>query len=144
MKTTFVNTHKLERKWYVFDAKDQVLGRFSTMIANKLRGKDKPSFSPNHDNGDYVIIINADKVKVTGSKETQKTYYRHSKYAGGLKSITLDKLRDKNPEKIIFESIKGMIPRNRLRKDILLKLKIYSGENHPHEAQQAINLNDHE
>ena len=109
-----------------------------------MRGKDKACFSPNHDNGDYVIIINADQVRVTGNKESQKTYYRHSKYPGGLKSITLDKLRAKNPEKIIFESIKGMIPRNRLRKDILLKLKIYSGENHPHEAQQAINLNTHE
>jgi large subunit ribosomal protein L13 len=144
MKTTFVNTHKIERKWYVFDAKDQTLGRFSTQIANILRGKHKPSFSPNHDNGDYVVIINAEHVKVTGKKESQKTYYSHSKYAGGLKSITLDKLRDKNPEKIIFESIKGMIPRNRLRKDILSKLKIYTGETNPHEAQKAINLNANE
>lgn len=144
MKTTFVNTHKIERKWYVFDAKDQTLGRFSTQIANILRGKHKPSFSPNHDNGDYVVIINAEHVKVTGKKENQKTYYSHSKYAGGLKSITLDKLRDRNPEKIIFESIKGMIPRNRLRTDILSKLKIYTGSNNPHEAQKAINLNANE
>lgn len=144
MKTTFVNTHKIERKWYVFDAKDQTLGRFSTQIANILRGKHKPSFSPNHDNGDYVVIINAEHVKVTGKKENQKTYYSHSKYAGGLKSITLDKLRDRNPEKIIFESIKGMIPRNRLRTDILSKLKIYTGANNPHEAQKAINLNANE
>lgn len=140
MKTVFVDTQKIERKWYVFDAKDQVLGRFSTKIADILRGKNKPSFSPNHDNGDYVIIINAQDLKLTGNKELDKKYYSHSRYPGALKSKTAETLRLENPEKIVFESIKGMIPRNKLRKPILSKLKIFASDQHDHEAQQPINL----
>lgn len=140
MKTVFVDTQKIERKWYVFDAKDQVLGRFATKIADILRGKNKPSFSPNHDNGDFVIIINAKDLKLTGTKEQDKMYYRHSRYPGGLKSESAETLRIQNPEKIVFEAIKGMIPRNKLRKPILSKLKIFASEEHNHEAQKPTNL----
>ena len=140
MKTVFVDTQKIERKWYVFDAKGQTLGRFATKIADILRGKSKPSFSPNHDNGDHVIIINAKDIVLTGNKAESKMYYRHSRYPGALKSESAGDLMLQNPEKIVFEAIKGMIPRNRLRKDILSKLKIYASETHEHEAQKPINL----
>ena len=140
MKTVFVDTKKIERKWYIFDAKDQVLGRFSTKIADILRGKNKPSFSPNHDNGDFVIIINAKDIKLTGNKEASKMYYRHSRFPGGLKSESLAKVKASNPEKVVFESIKGMLPKNKLKKEVLTKLKIYASNEHNHEAQQPINL----
>lgn len=140
MKTTFVNTKEVDRKWYIFDAEGKTLGRFATEIANILRGKSKPSFSPNHDNGDFVIVINADKFHLTGKKMDEKMYYRHSGYLGGLKEETAKEVLAKKPEKIVFEAIKGMIPRTRLRKDILAKLKVYAGSEHPHEAQKPINL----
>jgi len=140
MKTVFVDTKKIERKWYIFDAKDQVLGRFSTKIADILRGKNKPSFSPNHDNGDYVIILNAKDIKLTGNKESNKMYYRHSRFPGGLKSESLATVKASNPEKVVFEAIKGMLPKNKLKKEVLTKLKIYASNEHNHEAQQPINL----
>jgi large subunit ribosomal protein L13 len=140
MKTTFINTHALTRKWYILDATDLVLGRFSTKVANILRGKDKPSFNPAHDNGDHVVIINAEKLKLTGNKLAQKTYYSHSGFPGGLKEETAEKRIIRDPEKIVYDSIAGMIPRNRIKKDILSKLKIYAGAEHPHEAQKPINL----
>lgn len=140
MKTTFANTHTLERKWFILDATDLVLGRFSTKIADILRGKNKAIFNPSHDNGDFVIIINADKIKLTGNKMAQKTYYHHSRFPGGLKQETADKRMLRKPDKIVYDSIAGMIPRNRIKKDILSKLKIYAGSEHPHTAQQPINL----
>lgn len=140
MKTTFINTHALERKWYILDATDLVLGRFSTKVADILRGKNQAYFNPAHDNGDHVVIINADKIKLTGKKWDQKTYYSHSQYPGGLKEEVAGKRILRKPEKMIYDSIAGMIPRNRIKKDILSKLKIYVGSEHPHEAQQPINL----
>lgn len=140
MKTTIVNTHAIERKWYILDATDKVLGRFSTKVANILRGKDKPTFNPSHDNGDFVIIINAEKLKLTGNKMAAKTYYHHSKFPGGLKEEVAAKRIGRKPEKMVYDSIAGMIPRNRMKKDVLSKLKIYTGSEHPHAAQQPINL----
>lgn len=140
MKTTFINPQSVERQWYVFDAEGKTLGRFATEIANILRGKNKPSFSPSHDTGDNVIIINADKVHLTGKKLEQKLYYRHSGYTGGLKAESAQELIEGKPEKVIFHAIKGMIPRNRNRKDILSKLHIYAGGEHPHEAQKPVTL----
>jgi large subunit ribosomal protein L13 len=140
MKTTFVNTHALERQWFVLDATDMVLGRFSTKVADILRGKNKAYFNPAHDNGDFVIIINAEKLKLTGRKMEQKTYYSHSRYPSGLKQEVAEKRILRKPEKIVYDSIAGMIPRNRIKKDILSKLKIYAGSEHPHTAQQPINL----
>jgi large subunit ribosomal protein L13 len=140
MKTTFINTHALERKWYIIDATDLVLGRFSTKVADILRGKNQAYFNPAHDNGDHVIIINADKIKLTGRKWDQKTYYSHSRFPGGLKEEVAKKLVIRKPEKLVYDSIAGMIPRTRIKKDILSKLKIYAGSEHPHTAQQPINL----
>lgn len=140
MKTTFINTHALERKWYIVDATDLVLGRFSTKVADILRGKNQAYFNPAHDNGDHVIIINADKIKLTGRKWDQKTYYSHSRFPGGLKEEVAKKLVIRKPEKLVYDSIAGMIPRTRIKKDILSKLKIYAGSEHPHTAQQPINL----
>jgi large subunit ribosomal protein L13 len=140
MKTTFVNTKEVERKWYIFDAEGKTLGRFATEIANILRGKNKPSFSPSHDNGDFVIIINAEKFALTGNKLEDKKYFRHSGYLGGLTEETAKEVLGKKPTKIVTEAITGMIPRTRMRKEILSKLKVYAGSEHPHEAQQPINL----
>jgi large subunit ribosomal protein L13 len=140
MKTTFVNTQTLERQWFIFDAEDKTLGRFSTEIANILRGKNKPSYSPSHDTGDNVIIINAEKLKLTGKKLDNKYYFRHSGYVGGLKAENAAAVMGKDPAKVVFHSIRGMVPRNRNRKGILSKLHIYSGAEHPHEAQKPVTL----
>ena len=140
MKTTYVNPKTIDRKWYVFDAEGQTLGRFATEIASILRGKNKPSFAPNHDTGDFVIIINADKLKLTGSKLEQKMYYTHSRYPGGLKGRNAATLLERTPEKVAYHAIAGMIPRHRLKKTILSKLHIYAGDTHPHEAQKPTNL----
>lgn len=140
MKTTFVNPQSLERKWFVFDAEGKTLGRFATEIANILRGKNKPTFSPSHDTGDNVIILNADKIKLTGNKLFQKMYYRHSGYNSGLKYNNAEELMISNPEKVVFQAIRGMVPRNRNRKQILSKLHIYKGAEHPHTAQKPVTL----
>ncbi len=140
MKTTFVNPKALERKWYILDATDKVLGRFSTEVANTLRGKNKPCFSPSHDCGDFVIIINADKVKLSGDKLATKKYYGHSQYPGGFKEETAASLQERAPERVIQHAIAGMLPRTRIHKDIMSKLKIYAGSEHPHEAQKPVNL----
>ncbi|GAB6161543.1 50S ribosomal protein L13 [Desulfothermus naphthae] len=124
-----------QRKWYVIDASGQILGRLASKIAVRLRGKHKPDFTPHVDNGDFIIVVNADKVKVTGRKLEQKKYYRHSGYPGGLKEITLKKLLEKKPERVIYNAVKGMLPKNRLARKQLTKLKIYAGPNHPHSAQ---------
>lgn len=134
-KTPLPKKQEIERKWYLIDAKDKVLGKISTVIADKIRGKDKAIFTPNMDCGDFVIVVNAEKVKLTGNKMSDKVYYTHSAYLGSLRSEKAEDLLKRKPEKIIEMAVKGMLPKNKLRKDFLSKLKIYIGENHPHQAQ---------
>ena len=141
MKTYSLKKEEVTRSWFVLDASDKVLGRLATKIADRIRGKDKPSFTPHTDGGDYVIVVNAEKVKVTGSKFTDKKYYTHSLYPGGLKTRTFKDLNEKNPEKIIENAVKGMLPKNKLRKEIIKKLKVFKGPDHNHESQKPINWN---
>ena len=141
MKTYSLKKEEVQRNWFVVDATDRVLGRVATKIADKIRGKDKPSFTPQTDGGDYVIVINAEKIKVTGSKYNNKIYYRHSLYPGGLKSQTFKELIEKNPERVIEEAVKGMLPKNKLGKSIIKKLKVFQGPNHDHESQQPAEWN---
>ena len=141
MKTYSLKKEEVQRNWFVVDATDRVLGRVATKIADKIRGKDKPSFTPHTDGGDYVIVINAEKIKVTGSKFNNKMYYRHSLYPGGLKSQTFKELNEKNPERVIEEAVKGMLPKNKLGKSIIKKLKVFQGPNHDHESQQPTEWN---
>ncbi len=136
MKSYMPNTKEIERKWYVIDAEDKVLGRLSTEIARILRGKHKPIFTPHADTGDFVIVINADKIKLTGNKLMQKEYKYHTGYPGGLKSISYDRLLEKSPERAIELAVKGMLPKNALGRQMYRKLKVYSGTEHNHEAQQ--------
>lgn len=136
MSTYMAKSEEIERKWYVLDATDQVLGRLATRVAEVLRGKDKPIFTPHVDTGDYVIVINAEKIKLTGKKWEQKKYYHHSGYPGGIKEIPYNKLVQKKPEFIIEKAVKGMIPHNKLGSSIIKKLKVYAGQEHPHQAQQ--------
>ena len=135
MKTFSLKNTEVVRDWVVFDASDKVLGRFATKIADKLRGKDKPTFTPHVDGGDFVVVINADKVKVTGNKADQKKYYKHSLYPGGLKEKSFKEVLESSPERIIENAVKGMLPKNKLGKSIIKKLKVYSGSEHPHESQ---------
>jgi large subunit ribosomal protein L13 len=123
-------------KWYVVDADGAVLGRLASTVASHLRGKHNPYFTPHVDCGDWVVVINAEKVALTGRKWQQKTYYRHSGYIGGLKEITAEKLLEKKPEDLVRFAVKGMLPKNRLGRELFKKLKVYSGGQHPHEAQQ--------
>jgi large subunit ribosomal protein L13 len=141
MKTYSLKKEEVQRNWFVVDATDRVLGRVATKIADKIRGKDKPTFTPHTDGGDYVIVINAEKIKVTGSKFNNKMYYRHSLYPGGLKSQTFKELNEKNPERVIEEAVKGMLPKNKLGKSIIKKLKVFQGPNHDHESQQPTEWN---
>lgn len=137
MRTTYMaKPGEVERKWYVVDATDVPLGRLSTVVASVLRGKNKPTFTPHLDTGDFVIVINADKVKLTGKKATDKIYYRHSNYPGGLKSITAGELRAKNSRRLIETSVKGMLPKNTLGRKQFTKLNVYGEAEHPHAAQQ--------
>ena len=124
------------RQWYVIDAEDLILGRMATRIATVLRGKHKVSFTPHVDTGDYVIVVNASKVQLTGRKFEQKLYHRYSGYFGGLKSINAERVRETDPERMIMHAVKGMLPKNRLGRHMLDKLKVYGGAEHPHEAQQ--------
>ena len=135
MKTFSLKNSEVSRNWVVFDASDKILGRFATKIADKLRGKDKPTFTPHVDGGDVVVVINADKVKVTGNKAEQKKYYKHSLYPGGLKEKSYKEVLESTPERIIENAVKGMLPKNKLGKSIIKKLKVYSGSEHPHESQ---------
>ena len=123
-------------RWYLVDAENAILGRLASTVAARLRGKHNPLFTPHVDTGDWIIVINADKVALTGKKWDQKNYYRHSGYIGGLKTITAKKLMEKRPEDLIRIAVKGMLPKNRLGRKLFKKLKVYSGEQHPHEAQQ--------
>jgi len=137
MRTTYMaKPGEVERKWYVVDATDLPLGRLSAVVASILRGKNKPTFTPHVDTGDFVIVINAEKVALTGNKASDKIYYRHSMYPGGLKSISAGELRDKNARRLIETSVKGMLPKNTLGRQQLSKLNVYVGEEHPHAAQK--------
>ena len=140
MRQTFMaNESNIERKWFVVDAEGQTLGRLSTEVAALLRGKHKVTFTPHVDTGDNVIIINADKIEFTGNKAMDKMYYRHSQHPGGLKSISAGELREKNPERLLENSIKGMLPHNKLGRAIAKKLYVYAGSEHPHAAQKPEN-----
>ena len=130
----------IDRRWIVVDAQDQVLGRLATQVAHRLRGKHKPEFAPHVDNGDFVIVINADKIRVTGKKLEQKSYYRYSGFPGGLKETALKDALASTPERVILHAVRGMLPKNRLGRALLKKLKIYAGAEHPHAAQQPTPL----
>ncbi|GAB4472354.1 MAG: 50S ribosomal protein L13 [Elainellaceae cyanobacterium] len=135
-KTYLPPVTEIERKWYVVDAADQRLGRLASEVANVLRGKNKPTFTPHLDTGDFVIIVNAEKVDVTGKKRTQKLYRRHSGRPGGMKVENFTKLQSRLPERIVEQAVKGMLPKNSLGRQLFTKLKVYAGPTHPHAAQQ--------
>lgn len=137
MKTVSMRAEDVRRSWFVVDAEDKTLGRLATEVARRLRGKHKPEYTPHVDTGDYIVVVNAEKVRVTGSKTTDKIYYRHSGYPGGIKARSFEQLRDgRHPERIIETAVKGMLPRNPLGRSMLKKLKVYAGNEHPHSAQQ--------
>ena len=136
MKTWNAKPGEIERQWRLVDAEGQTLGRLATRIADTLRGKDKPQFTPHVDTGDFVVVVNAEKVAVTGNKLDDKQYHRHSGYPGGLRSRTLREQLERRPEEVIRKAVKGMLPRNRLGRVLLTKLKVYKGKDHPHAAQQ--------
>lgn len=136
MKTFSAKKGAITRDWYLMDVKDQVLGRVAVEIARRLRGKHKPEFTPHTDTGDFVIVINAEKIALTGKKLDDKVYYHHSGYPGGIKSMTAGKLLEKKPEEVLRIAVKGMLPKNSLGRMMLKKLKIYAGSDHPHEAQR--------
>ena len=135
MKTYNATAQTAQHHWYVVDAADKTLGRISTVIASYLRGKHKPEFTPNVDTGDYIVVINAEKVQVTGNKTKDKIYHSHTGYPGGLKSISFEKLIEKAPERTIQNAVKGMLPKGPLGRAMFKKLKVYAGQNHPHSAQ---------
>ena len=136
MKTYMPNPSQVERKWYVVDAEGQTLGRLASEVAKVLRGKNKPIYTPHADCGDYVIVVNADKIKVTGKKLDQKIYYHHSDYVGGMKETTLREMLAKKPEKVVELAVKGMLPKGPLGREMFTKLHVYAGAEHPHAAQQ--------
>jgi large subunit ribosomal protein L13 len=140
MKTFVAKEKETDRKWYLVDAENQVLGRLASQIASRLRGKHKPLFTPHADTGDFIVVINADKVSFTGSKAAKKVYYHHTGYVGGLKEITAEKLLAKKPEQVLHLAVKRMLPKNSLGRRQLRKLKIYAGSEHPHEAQKPEKL----
>jgi large subunit ribosomal protein L13 len=136
MKTVSARKETVTRQWYVVDAAGKTLGRLCTEIANRLRGKHKPEYTPHVDTGDYIVVVNAGKIVVTGNKTTDKLYQHHTGYPGGIKSLSFDKLLMKSPEMIIEKAVKGMMPKNKLSRAMLSKLKVYAGNEHPHSAQQ--------
>jgi len=140
MKTWTAKAEDVDRAWYVVDAEGQTLGRLATRIADALRGKGKPTYTPHVDSGDFVIVVNAEKITVTGNKLDQKRYYRHSGYPGGLRSRTLREQLDRRPTEVIRTAVKGMLPRNRLARRQITKLKVYAGPEHPHAAQNPKEL----
>ena len=135
MKTFSPTPKDITREWFVVDAEDKILGRLATQIAHRLRGKHKPEFAAHMDNGDFIVVVNCEKIKVTGKKLHQKNYYSHSGYIGGLKTTPLEKMLQKKPEYILMHAVKGMLPRNSLGRALLKKLKVYVGPDHPHRAQ---------
>ena len=144
MKTKVLKKNDVIRKWYIVDVKDKILGRLASRIALILIGKNKPQYSPHLDCGDFVVVVNADKFRVTGKKMKDKIYYSHSFYPGGLKKITLESMLEKHPERVIYHAVSGMLPKNKLRTRRLRRLKIYTVSDHPHKAQspQKINLSE--
>ncbi len=136
MKTFFAKKEEVERRWVLVDAEGQILGRLASQIATALRGKNRPYYTPHVDTGDFVIVVNAEKVLLTGNKVEDKVYYRHSGYPGGIKSMTAGEMLEKKPDQVIKQAVKGMLPKNRLGKSMLTKLKVYAGPDHPHQAQQ--------
>ena len=135
MKTYSVKASDIERKWHLIDASDEILGRLATRIANLLMGKHKPMFCRNMDIGDFVVVINTDKIRVTGNKAKQKLYHRHSGYPGGLKSIALGKMMETHPTRVIEYAVKGMLPKNRLNARMMKRLRVFAGDTHPHQGQ---------
>ena len=140
MKTYLAHVNEIERKWYVVDAEDKILGRLATEIASRLRGKHKPTFSPFIDNGDFIIVTNAEKIQLTGKKWDDKKYYHHTGYMGGIKEATAKELLEKHPTDLVIKAVKGMLPKNKLGRAQLKKLKVYAGSAHPHKAQQPAEL----
>ncbi len=136
MKTYLAPVNEIDRKWYVVDAENKVLGRLATEIASRLRGKHKPTFSPFMDNGDFIIVTNADKIQLTGNKWDDKKYYRHTGYIGGIKEASAKELLEKHPTDLVMKAVKGMLPKNKLGRAQLKKLKVYASAEHPHAAQQ--------
>ena len=136
MKTFSAKAESVTRDWYIVDSEGKTLGRLAAAVATRLRGKHKPEYTPHVDTGDYIVIVNAEKIGVTGNKATQKIYYSHTGYPGGIKDITFEKLIDKAPERVIQSAVKGMLPRGPLGREMFRKLKIYAGTEHPHTAQQ--------
>ncbi|MDF1537190.1 MAG: 50S ribosomal protein L13 [bacterium] len=136
MKTFTAKKETVDRQWVIVDAQDQVLGRLASRIAHILRGKNKPVFTNHVDTGDFVVVVNAEKIRLTGNKLDEKIYYRHSGYPGGIKSRTAREMLEKKPEQVIKSAVKGMLPKNRIGSKLISKLKIYAGPDHPHEAQQ--------
>ena len=141
MLTSSIKKDEIKRDWFVVDADNQTLGRLASEIAQVIRGKKKPNFTPNLDMGDFVVVINAEKVVVTGSKEEQKKYFSHSGFPGGEKEVSLSSLRQKHPERIIYNAVKGMLPHNRLGRKLIKHLKVYTGTEHPHVSQQPKQFN---
>jgi len=141
MKTVFANAETAKRDWVLVDATDKTLGRLASEIARRLRGKHKPEFTPHADTGDYIVVINAEKVRVTGRKLTDKVYYRHTEHPGGIKSTALRDMLDKTPERVLEKAVKGMLPKGPLGYAQFRKLKVYAGSEHPHAAQQPTPLN---
>ncbi len=135
MKTFSPTPETIDRQWFIVDAEDQILGRLAAQIAHRLRGKHKPEFAPHMDNGDFIVVVNCEKIKVTGAKLEQKKYYRHSGYVGGLREMTLSDMLEKKPSEVIMAAVRGMLPKNRLGRAMLKKLKVYAGTSHPHVAQ---------
>jgi large subunit ribosomal protein L13 len=140
MKTVSMRDQDVERSWWVIDAENQTLGRLATEVARRLRGKHKPEYTPHVDTGDYIIVVNAEKVRVTGNKESAKMYWRHSGYPGGIRGTNVATMRETFPERIIEKAVKGMLPRNPLGRAMYRKLKVYAGAEHPHAAQQPTTL----
>jgi large subunit ribosomal protein L13 len=138
--TRFIRTEDADRKWYLVDAKDKVLGRMATEVARMIRGKNKATFTPNMDTGDFVVVINADKVKLTGKRENLKTYIRHTGYPGGQRETSFQEMIEKKPEFVVQNAVRGMLPKNRLGRKLIKKLKVYAGDKHPHEAQKPETL----
>jgi large subunit ribosomal protein L13 len=141
MKTYSAKAEEVTRDWFVVDAEDKTLGRLASEVAHRLRGKHKAEYTPHVDTGDYIVVVNAEKVRVTGAKTTDKMYHHHTGYPGGLKSISFEKLIEKAPERVIQNAVKGMLPRNPLGRAMFRKLKVYAGNEHPHAAQQPQELN---
>ncbi|OUW20195.1 MAG: 50S ribosomal protein L13 [bacterium TMED161] len=141
MLTSSIKKDEIKRDWFIVDADNQTLGRLASEIAQVIRGKKKPNFTPNLDMGDFVVVINAEKVAVTGSKEEQKKYFSHSGFPGGEKEVSLSSLRRKHPERIIYNAVKGMLPHNRLGRKLIKHLKVYTGTEHPHVSQQPKQFN---